>query len=116
MSSISEWLASLGLSEYRQRFAENAIDLSEMLLMVKDLASRAPYQGWVADPLVQIQMLRLVNRFGRRARRSQIAVRPRHDRDDGHRRRKNHSEDKCEPSWFRFRCHVSPPGARSNLA
>ena len=28
MDSIAEWLASLGLSEYAERFAENGIDLS----------------------------------------------------------------------------------------
>src|SRR6478752_662686 len=28
MTGIAEWLASIGLSEYAQRFAENAIDLS----------------------------------------------------------------------------------------
>jgi hypothetical protein len=28
MKGISEWLVSIGLSEYAQRFAENAIDLS----------------------------------------------------------------------------------------
>ena len=28
MTGIAEWLASLGLSEYAQCFAENAIDLS----------------------------------------------------------------------------------------
>jgi predicted ATPase/class 3 adenylate cyclase len=33
MSSIGEWLASLGLAEYSQRFADNAIDLS----VVRDL-------------------------------------------------------------------------------
>jgi class 3 adenylate cyclase len=36
MSSISEWLASLGLSEYSKRFAENAIDLS----VVRDLTDQ----------------------------------------------------------------------------
>src|SRR5262249_13754454 len=36
MSSISEWLASLGLSEYSKRFAENAIDLS----VVRDLTEQ----------------------------------------------------------------------------
>ena len=28
MKGIAEWLASVGLSEYAQRFADNAIDLS----------------------------------------------------------------------------------------
>src|SRR5215831_4925925 len=36
MSSISEWLASLGLCEYSKRFAENAIDLS----VVRDLTEQ----------------------------------------------------------------------------
>jgi class 3 adenylate cyclase/tetratricopeptide (TPR) repeat protein len=36
MSSISEWLTSLGLSEYSERFAENAIDLS----VVRDLTEQ----------------------------------------------------------------------------
>jgi hypothetical protein len=72
----------MAFSAKRLLYSDNPSDAShsEMLLMVKDLASRAPYQGWVADPLVQIQMLRLLNRFSRPARRSQIAVRPRHDR------------------------------------
>jgi class 3 adenylate cyclase len=36
MSSISEWLASLGLPEYSKRFVENAIDLS----VVRDLTEQ----------------------------------------------------------------------------
>ena len=36
MSSIGEWLASIGLAEYSQRFAENAIDLS----VVRDLTEQ----------------------------------------------------------------------------
>jgi hypothetical protein len=28
MKGIAEWLASIGLSEYAQRFVDNAIDLS----------------------------------------------------------------------------------------
>ena len=36
--------------------------------------------GLLADPLVQIQMLRPVNRVRRRNRRSPIAARPRRDR------------------------------------
>ena len=36
MSTIAEWLASLGLSEYSKRFAENAIDLS----VVRDLTEQ----------------------------------------------------------------------------
>ena len=35
MKGIAEWLASIGLSEYAQRFAENAIDLS----VVRDLTA-----------------------------------------------------------------------------
>ena len=35
MRGIPEWLASIGLSEYAQRFAENAIDLS----VVRDLTA-----------------------------------------------------------------------------
>ena len=31
MKGIAEWLASIGLSEYAQRFAENAIDLYKTL-------------------------------------------------------------------------------------
>jgi SAM domain (Sterile alpha motif) len=30
MKDIAEWLASIGLSQYAQRFADNAIDLSVM--------------------------------------------------------------------------------------
>jgi class 3 adenylate cyclase len=36
MTGIAEWLASIGLGEYAQRFAENAIDLS----VVRDLTER----------------------------------------------------------------------------
>src|SRR5262250_281510 len=36
MKGIAEWLASIGLSEYVQRFAENAIDLS----VVRDLTEQ----------------------------------------------------------------------------
>src|SRR6516162_4542000 len=36
MKGITEWLASIGLSEYAQRFADNAIDLS----VVRDLTEQ----------------------------------------------------------------------------
>ena len=36
MRDIAEWLASIGLGEYAQRFAENAIDLS----IVRDLTEQ----------------------------------------------------------------------------
>jgi class 3 adenylate cyclase len=36
MKGIAEWLASIGLSEYAQRFADNAIDLS----VVRDLTDQ----------------------------------------------------------------------------
>ena len=36
MRDIAEWLASIGLGEYAQRFAENAIDLS----VVRDLTEQ----------------------------------------------------------------------------
>ena len=36
MRGIAEWLASIGLSEYAQRFAENAIDLS----VIRDLTEQ----------------------------------------------------------------------------
>jgi class 3 adenylate cyclase len=36
MSGIAEWLASIGLEEYAQRFTENAIDLS----VVRDLTEQ----------------------------------------------------------------------------
>ena len=36
MSGIAEWLASIGLGEYAQRFSENAIDLS----VVSDLTEQ----------------------------------------------------------------------------
>src|SRR5262249_46441826 len=64
-------------------------------------------------PLVQKRKLRLVNRW--RARRSPMAVRPPHDRQDG-RYRKKYPEDICEPSWFWFWCHVSPPGHQTDVA
>ncbi|TMJ49790.1 MAG: hypothetical protein E6G90_11770, partial [Alphaproteobacteria bacterium] len=36
MTGIAEWLASIGLSEYAERFRENAIDLS----VVRDLTEQ----------------------------------------------------------------------------
>ncbi len=36
MTGIAEWLASIGLGEYAQRFGENAIDLS----VVRDLTEQ----------------------------------------------------------------------------
>ena len=36
MKGIAEWLASIGLGEYAQRFTENAIDLS----VVRDLTEQ----------------------------------------------------------------------------
>src|SRR5262245_61689572 len=36
MNGIAEWLASIGLSEYAQRFADNAIDLS----VIRDLSEQ----------------------------------------------------------------------------
>ena len=36
MKGITEWLASIGLSEYAQRFADNAIDLS----VIRDLTEQ----------------------------------------------------------------------------
>src|ERR1700756_1316022 len=36
MTGIAEWLASIGLGDYAQRFAENAIDLS----VVRDLTEQ----------------------------------------------------------------------------
>ena len=36
MKGIVEWLASIGLSEYAERFAENAIDLS----VIRDLTEQ----------------------------------------------------------------------------
>ncbi|WP_197424086.1 hypothetical protein [Bradyrhizobium valentinum] len=32
MATITEWLASLGLSEYAQRFTENDIDVSSCVI------------------------------------------------------------------------------------
>jgi hypothetical protein len=71
------------------------------------------FQCHCLPTLVHIRVLRLVNRFRRRDGRSRIAARPRRDRQDGHRRRKNHPEDKCAPIWFR---HMSPlPRANAEL-
>ncbi len=36
MKGIAEWLASIGLSEYAQRFADNGIDLS----VIRDLTEQ----------------------------------------------------------------------------
>src|SRR6202011_1723610 len=36
MTGVAEWLSSIGLAEYAQRFAENAIDLS----VVRDLTEQ----------------------------------------------------------------------------
>ena len=46
MTGIAEWLASLGLAEYTQRFAENAIDLSVVRdLTEQDLKDLRPSPG-----------------------------------------------------------------------
>jgi hypothetical protein len=42
MKGIAEWLASLGLGEYAQRFADNAIDLS----VVRDLTEQDLKECW----------------------------------------------------------------------
>jgi hypothetical protein len=60
-------------------------------------------------PLVQIQILSPVNHCARRSRLSRSVLmvgRPRCDRYDDHRQRKNHREPKCEAIWFR--CHLFP--------
>jgi hypothetical protein len=36
MTGLADWLASIGLSQYAQRFADNAIDLS----VIRDLRSK----------------------------------------------------------------------------
>jgi hypothetical protein len=61
-------------------------------------------------PLVQIQILGLVDRSRRLDRLSRRARkgRPRRHRCDDHRHRKDRAEDKCEPSLFWFWCHVCP--------
>ena len=47
MSSITEWLGSIGLSEYAQRFTENGVDLS----VVRDLTDQdLPNRGGRAKP------------------------------------------------------------------
>jgi hypothetical protein len=56
----------------------------------------------IADRLEQIQMLSPVNHFARRSRPSRSALvvgRPRRDRYDDHRQRKNHREPKSETIW-----------------
>ena len=45
MATITEWLASLGLPEYAQRFAENGIDVS-VLRYLTDQAG----VGWARKP------------------------------------------------------------------
>jgi hypothetical protein len=63
----------------------------------------------IADRLEQIQMLSPVNHFARRSRPSRSALmvgRPRRDRYDDHRQRKNHREPKSETIWCL--CHLFP--------
>src|SRR6516165_10407263 len=63
----------------------------------------------IADHLEQIQMLSPVNHFARRGRPSRSALmvgRPRRDRYDDHRQRKNHREPQSETIWCL--CHLFP--------
>src|SRR5262249_58720339 len=63
----------------------------------------------IATHLEQIQMLSPVNHFARRSRPSRSAlmvVRPRRDRYDDHRQRKNHREPK--PETICGLCHLFP--------
>jgi SAM domain (Sterile alpha motif) len=51
MKDIAEWLASLDLGEYAQRFAENAIDLSVIRdLTENDLEELGVLLGQLAQP------------------------------------------------------------------
>jgi hypothetical protein len=59
--------------------------------------------------LVQIQILGLVNHLARLDHSAEeLGGAPRRYRYGDHRYRKDPAEDKCEPSWFWFQCHVCP--------
>ena len=65
MKDIAEWLASIGLGEYAQRFAENAIDLSVIRdLTEQDLKELGVLLGH------RRKMLRAIAEFRRRPRAS----------------------------------------------
>src|SRR5262249_21358040 len=79
------------------------------------LANPQPLIPTGLAPSVRIPILSPVNRLPRWDRRNRIAgirevVRPRRDREDDQRHRKNQPEGKSEV-WFW--CHLSPLGARS---
>jgi hypothetical protein len=50
MKGIAEWLASIGLSEYAQRFADNAIDVS----VVRDLRDQDKDVGVRTTPIAVV--------------------------------------------------------------
>jgi len=58
MRDIAEWLASIGLGEYAQRFADNAIDLSVIRDLteqdLKDLGVRLGHRRKILRAIAQL--------------------------------------------------------------
>jgi hypothetical protein len=55
LKGIAEWLTSIGLSEYAQRFADNAIDLSVVRdLTEEDLKDRGPFLDFALNKFLEI--------------------------------------------------------------
>jgi len=50
MTGIAEWLASIGLGEYAERFRENAIDLSVVRDLTEQDLTRLIHESAVFDP------------------------------------------------------------------
>jgi class 3 adenylate cyclase len=83
MSSVAEWLATLGLSEYADRFAENDVDISVLhLLTDQDLRELGVSLGHRRKMLAAIAELEGAARVA-----SQPAASPESKRQDGAERR-----------------------------
>ena len=75
MRDIAEWLASIGLGEYAQRFADNAIDLSVIRdLTEQDLKDLGVLLGHRRRILLGALLHRLKQRLNRRCATGPNAV------------------------------------------
>ena len=78
MTGIAEWLASIGLGEYAERFRENAIDLSVVRDLteqdLKDLGVLLGHRRKVLRAIAELQGESRTPRTGTRRRRETTPV------------------------------------------